>query len=325
MKQGTLVISLDFELYWGVVGKKSLAEYKDSLLGVQTAIPAMLALFNRYGIHATWATVGFLFCHSRDELLDAIPATLPEYADESLSPYRHLEEIGTDKASDPFYFAPSLIALVANEPYQEIASHTFSHYYALAQGQNKQAFRADLDAARRVAAQHGYALKSLVFPRNQENADYLDVCQELGFVAYRGIPKSASYTASDDTNSISRRGMRLTDSYLNVLGHHTYALGDVHPTVPCNIAASRFLRPYNSRLKHLEEMRQRRILDDMTYSAQNGLVYHLWWHPENFGRDTIANLNFLELILAHFCKLHAKFGFQSQNMCETAEMVLRQK
>ena len=54
-------ISLDFELYWGVRDKRSVGAYKDHLLGVQRAVPELLGLFEKNGVHATWATVGFLF------------------------------------------------------------------------------------------------------------------------------------------------------------------------------------------------------------------------------------------------------------------------
>ena len=70
---GTLIASLDFELYWGVRDVKTVAQYRENLLGVRRAIPALLAFFADYGIHATWATVGFLFFASRVELLAGAP------------------------------------------------------------------------------------------------------------------------------------------------------------------------------------------------------------------------------------------------------------
>jgi hypothetical protein len=61
LSSGILVISLDFELYWGVRDVFALEEYASNLLGVRKVVPAVLQLFDQYGIHATWATVGFLF------------------------------------------------------------------------------------------------------------------------------------------------------------------------------------------------------------------------------------------------------------------------
>jgi hypothetical protein len=54
------LISLDFELMWGVRDHRSIATYGKNILGVREAIPAMLAMFTKYRVKATWATVGML-------------------------------------------------------------------------------------------------------------------------------------------------------------------------------------------------------------------------------------------------------------------------
>ena len=61
MKQGTLIVSLDFELFWGMLDCSTLEEYGGNVMGGRGAIPRLLKLFETYNIHATWATVGFLF------------------------------------------------------------------------------------------------------------------------------------------------------------------------------------------------------------------------------------------------------------------------
>ena len=64
---GALVISLDFELHWGVRDKRPVdGPYRENLLGAREAIPRMLDLFEEFGVAATWATVGFLFAKNRD-------------------------------------------------------------------------------------------------------------------------------------------------------------------------------------------------------------------------------------------------------------------
>src|SRR3954471_23360091 len=101
---GSLVISLDFELHWGVRDHRSVADYRENLLGVRQAIPQMLELFRRYDVHATWATVGFLFFDNTKDLLAGLPERRPQYADPRLSPYAELESIGPDEAADPFHY-----------------------------------------------------------------------------------------------------------------------------------------------------------------------------------------------------------------------------
>ena len=83
---------------------------------------------------------------------------------------------------------------------------------------------------------------------------------------------------------------------------------------PYNIPASRFLRPYSSHLKYFEILRLNRIRSAMTYAARHNLIYHLWWHPHNFGVNQNQNFKFLNRILEHYSKLEKKYKFQSLSM-----------
>jgi peptidoglycan/xylan/chitin deacetylase (PgdA/CDA1 family) len=66
---GAMVIYLDFELHWGVRDHAPPTRpYRENLDGARAAIPAMLRLFEEFDVRATWATVGFLFAQSRDEI-----------------------------------------------------------------------------------------------------------------------------------------------------------------------------------------------------------------------------------------------------------------
>ena len=58
---GIFTASLDFELYWGIRDVTSIQDYEENLKGVPKAIEIMLELFEEYEVHATWATLGFLF------------------------------------------------------------------------------------------------------------------------------------------------------------------------------------------------------------------------------------------------------------------------
>lgn len=182
---GALVISLDFELHWGLRDITGVDGYRENLLGVREAIPAMLERFGAHRVHATWATVGFLFAQGREDLIAHLPELRPTYGDARLSPYGDIDGLGRDESEDPFHFARSLLDAIAATPDQEIASHTFSHYYCLERGQTLAQFRADLLAARSIGAEFGAVIGSLVLPRNQWNPAYASVLAELGVQAYR--------------------------------------------------------------------------------------------------------------------------------------------
>ena len=69
MKNGKFVVSLDFEIFWGVRDAVKPEEYKNNLLAVHEVIPLMLQMFKKYNINATFATVGFLFFQNKEELM----------------------------------------------------------------------------------------------------------------------------------------------------------------------------------------------------------------------------------------------------------------
>ena len=86
-----------------------------------------------------------------------------------------------------------------------------------------------------------------------------------------------------------------------------------------NVRASRFLRPYNPRLAALEPLRLRRITRSLTRAARQGRIYHLWWHPHNFGTHLDANLGVLRRILDAFADLREREGMVSLSMDEVAD------
>ncbi|MBW3671359.1 MAG: polysaccharide deacetylase, partial [Acidobacteria bacterium] len=112
---GALVLSLDFELAWGVRDRLDpRGPYRKDLLGTRAAIPDILALFEEYRISATWAVVGFLFSISREELERIAPKVRPRYADRALDSYS--ESVGENENDDPLHFAPSLVQAIQRTP-----------------------------------------------------------------------------------------------------------------------------------------------------------------------------------------------------------------
>lgn len=309
-RPGTLVISLDFELYWGMRDKVDLDASKANLRRTRGAIPRLLDIFARSGVHVTWATVGFLFFDDKDELLAHLPARRPRYLDKHLSPYDHVLRIGPNERKDPYHYGRSLIRHILDYPNQEIGTHTFSHYYCLEEGQTIQEFRADLDAAHAAARRLGVELKSLVFPRNQWRPDYLAACADTGIGAVRGNEQPWTYR-----RGLANRALRLADCYVNVCGHHGQKASHCDAGV-INVPASQFLRPVSRSLVQLDPLRLRRIRTSMDYAARNGLVYHLWWHPHNFGAHPDENLEFLSGILGHFRTLADEHRMVSRSMGE---------
>jgi peptidoglycan/xylan/chitin deacetylase (PgdA/CDA1 family) len=301
-----------------------VTRYFPNLVGARTAIPALLDLFVEYGIHATWATVGFLFCDQTGTLVKFAPSHhRPEYENRVLSPYYDLPPEGASETSESVFFAPSLIRVIANAAHQEIATHSFSHYYCLEKGQDIQTFRQDLLAAQAVACALGLELRSIVFPKNQCAEEFLAVCTEVGILAYRGNPRSWLYrAAANDEQRYVKRLCRLLDAYLPLWSQNCYAAPVRSGDLPINVGGSRFLRPYSPLFQMFEPLRLHRIKRELTKAARKGLFYHLWWHPHNFGVNIAANLAFLRKILEHYRSLQNLYGMESRNMGEIAACCL---
>ena len=131
---GTFMVSLDFELFWGMLEVVSQESYRDNVLGGKKAIGQLLQLFETYGIHATWATVGFLFADNYEELAPFFPENRPSYENPELNYYANFEKIGSSEETAPCFYAPGLLERIAKTPGQETtaASTGASMQYLLA-------------------------------------------------------------------------------------------------------------------------------------------------------------------------------------------------
>lgn len=317
---GYLVISLDFELIWGVFDTVVIEQKSEYFLNTRKIIPEILELFSESSIHATWASVGMLFNDNWAEWNYNKSELEPRYTNSKLSSYLYGESIQEFDFRD-ICFAPELIKEISDTNGQEMATHTYSHYYCLEEGQGKESFKQDLIQAITVASKMGIELKSLVFPRNQIKEDYLEICSELGIKNVRSNPDSWYW--NDTSNSgLTTKIARTADAYID-LGKKTYSYSDLQSTngLPLEQKASRFLRPVESN-SFLRKLKIKRIKKEMSYAAKKGEIYHLWWHPHNFGDQPEESIKDLSKIIKHFEFLRSKYGFQSLNMLELGNTVI---
>ena len=320
MGDGSFIISLDFELHWGVRDVVNLRDKRDHFLRARESIPEVLRIFANHEVHATWATVGFLFARDKRHLMAHLPEDRPSYSVRRFDPYLALANIGEDERSDPFHYAYSLLQLISDTPGQEIGSHTFSHYYCLEHGQTRTSFEADLEAARAIGAAFGDVTAALVFPRGQYNPQYRDVLSVHGVRTYRIPPKFRPYQprrASEE--NLAYRALRLVDSYVPLGGYYgDLPAPDPDETVP--LQAGLFLRPYSPSRRLLEPIRLQRLKTAMRSAAQEGRDFHLWWHPHNFGTHTAQNLATMREVLDEYRLLQERYAWPSLNMGEAARV-----
>lgn len=320
VNHGGFVISLDFELNWGVHDVFRHGQYNKNLYGVRQALPKILMLFKEYEIHATWATVGLLFAESKGEMAHYLRGIPVKYEQMKYAAHSQLAKVGENEQEDLLHFGKSLIEQIIQTPYQEIGSHTFSHYYCLESGQIESDFESDLQAMAMICEGYIAPMKSIVFPRNQVNDNYFTACQQAGYVCYRGNERHDLYNAKKFTkkNRLSLGAMKWLDSYVNITGNHMVRLEEMKEDAFINVRASAFLRPYSRILRAFEHRKIQRIKEGMLAAAKEGAFYHLWWHPHNFGRHIDKNLAMLEELLQYYQELQRDYDFQSYSMYEVA-------
>lgn len=312
------VISLDFELEYGMedsVNKNT----ENMLLKTRTIIPQILNCFEKYQVHATWATVGKLFATDKKNMYSYYPIDLPTYSNILLSSYEYDSRIKNDEKIDPYHYALELINKIKMTPGQELGSHTFSHYYCNTEGQTENQFKEDIKSAINIM-QDNCNIKpiSIVFPKNEINDKYVDYIRRMGFTSYRGAPNQYIYKS----NNFLIKIYRFVSAYFGKSSDGIYMINEILEKSICNIKASAFLRPYSKHLFFLEPLKIHRIKKQMKFAAKHKGVFHLWWHPHNFGNNSIKNMNNLIEILKYYQYLNEKYNFKSYNMMEISNKIL---
>lgn len=321
---GVFCISLDFELHWGCFERMHLQnewEYQ-YFQNTRDLIPKKLDLFRAYDTHVTWAVVGMMYHKNVQEWNNHLPKQIPTFNNPAISAYEWIKKYGFKGEHDPYHFAPELIKMVQDTPHQEIGTHTYAHYFCLEEGQTKEQFREDLDIAIRLAERNGSKIKSLVFPRNQYNPEYLSVCQDVGITSVRSSP-NIWYWKYATSSTFKEKFFRAGDAYIKMQPIKPVYLKDIEVKdgTPLLLPSTRLYRAWQPKLRIQNYFKLRRILNEMTLAAKTKAYYHLWWHPHNFGYHPEECLKELEQILNHAQKLRRKYGFESMHMQEITQLL----
>jgi len=306
------IISIDVELLWGMFDLPQTSSLKAAVIGGRASIPVMLKMFHQYNISATWAFVGMMAFRNKCEIIESLPQYKPLYHNQSINSYHHLRTIGENEKDDPLHFGRSLLDLIASYEDQELASHTFSHFYCMEPQSNPGSFSDDLRASISVVESFDRSARSLIFCRNQYTDFHLDLAYQAGFTHFRGNRSEWIYRPSPGSkNGLFRRAVRYADSFISLYP----ACRDVQKShILTNVQASMFFRASERGL--LRYLHVSKIKKGMEYAAKRGLDFHLWWHPHNFGANLSDSLLSLEEILKHFQFLTDKYGMQSTPMAD---------
>jgi peptidoglycan/xylan/chitin deacetylase (PgdA/CDA1 family) len=297
-----VVLSLDFELRWGVhdVYGLDIDAYRENLEAERDVIPALLKLFVAHGIRATWAAVGAIGCESWDDYFNRAPAA-PKYADRKFAVNPRYADMDPEGV---LHFAPDLMQTILETPGQELGTHTFSHLFLREKGVTAQNAAADLAAAKELHRERfGRSPLSLVFPRNQPA--FIEVVRASSVKIWRGNAVAWYYNCEDsEHNGLFPRALKLIDAFNPFTQRGALLLGDMN-------RASLFLRlnlPPVAWQLHVHRITAQ--LD----ALRDNEIFHIWFHPHNLGRDISRNLARVEQIAALIAERQRARRLQSCSM-----------
>lgn len=307
---GIFCISLDFEKYWGIHDVMDFDLYKEQLRKVDEIVDQLSTTFEHHEIRTTWAVVGLLL-EEKQEDLECVE--IP-YENKDYSPFPLKKEI-LKRIPLTCRSAIAQLEILRQLPNQEIASHTYSHFYALENGVTTADFELDCQRMKKAGDALNIDFKSIVFPRNQIHPTFLKIAKNYGIESFRGNQESRLWTNSKFTDEkLLKRGQRFLDAYVKIATTESFTIQDLPSTEEVlNIPSNRFFKPIG-KIKALERKKLKQIKAEMSYAAKQNSIYHLWWHPHNFGNHTKEHFEQLNEILNHFNLLKSEYGFQSLNM-----------
>lgn len=318
-RNGALVVSLDFELFWGVADNRSAREWQSTIENVWNVVPQLLKLFEKYGIHATWATVGGIMAENDEDFIKHLPEKVSVPTMDMLKRNSLLTN-NTARFNGNMFFAPKLVNMISNVKGQEIGTHTYTHFYCNHEMNSAEEFKADIEAAKNIAERGNIDYASIVFPRNQVNEECLEVISELGIKNYRGNESKCWFDRFAEKSFKLFRLFEKADNYISLESSKIYPYSEIITDKGLfNVKSSRFFKPFTPAYRLFDWMRVRRFKRELKKAARRGEVYHIYWHPHNFANNTERNLKDLESFLKCYKRMKEKHGMLSLNMDEVAE------
>ena len=279
LEKGIFILSLDFELAWGMRGDPA---YKADFERTREVIDRMLALFEKYEIKATWATVGELFLKG-----------------EAGSPDNQL------------WHAPEVIEKIKKcRVPQEIGSHSFSHK-VVGEDCTREEFEEELKRAVEVAKQNGVELKSYVYPKN--SVGFTDLLSKYGFTSYRGVDQNWY-------RNLPRLLKKLAHAFDNYFAMSAPVVSLERDGEIWNIPGSYFFPHARGWAKWLPgSFRVRKSVCGLKKATREKKIFHLWFHPFNLASNPTLLLPALEEVLKKVSEMRSRGEVENLTMGEAAE------
>jgi len=285
MKQGGLIVSIDFELNWGYRNTSKKLEEKD----IDFALNSLKQLFDEYNIKSTWATVGQLFFNKDKNNINTPLYDTLQWIEKNLK----------------------------NDSKVEIGSHTFEHVFMLESSMEEKT----KDFSNMASIEElGYKLESIVFPRNQYNDSIIDICKKNGLKVFRSQQKNWLFHTSKLSNE--NKLMLLMKRAFELVPFNRSVKVETYRGMT-SISDSRFFRffPKSFIGNIFTKIYRNAIRTELKNTLKKGEYYHIWLHPHNV-MSAPERFNELESFVKYFSELQEKYQAESLTMEEAAKKLV---
>jgi peptidoglycan/xylan/chitin deacetylase (PgdA/CDA1 family) len=297
LERGAFVVSIDTELAWGEAHRRDGSQRGHRFDAERPVIDAILDLFTRYRIAATWAIVGHLFLDAcGDDGGDPHPDLVPPAYDWLDEGWLAVDPRSTIEAAPHWYGRDIVDALLACPVPQEVGSHSFSHVIVDDPACTPEVFGSELAAAGRVAADRGVELRSFVYPRN--SIGQIERLAEHGYRSYRGGRPAAPFAGR---RGWQRRALSLVDKLRPLPGSAT--LPARHGSGVWNVPQTYLFAPATTGRRLPPALWARRPRARLRQAARDRSLFHLWFHPYNVTADPERALAALEVVCREAARL----------------------
>jgi peptidoglycan/xylan/chitin deacetylase (PgdA/CDA1 family) len=297
LERGAFVVSIDTELAWGEAHRRDGSQRGHRFDAERPVIAAILDLFTRYRIAATWAIVGHLFLDAcGDDGGDPHPDLVPPAYDWLDEGWLAVDPRSTIEAAPHWYGRDIVDAVLACPVPQEVGSHSFSHVIVDDPACTPEVFGSELAAAGRVAADRGVELRSFVYPRN--SIGQIERLAEHGYRSYRGGRPAAPFAGR---RGWQRRALSLVDKLRPLPGSAT--LPARHGSGVWNVPQTYLFAPATTGRRLPPALWARRPRARLRQAARDRSLFHLWFHPYNVTADPERALAALEVVCREAARL----------------------
>ncbi len=297
LPKGVFTISIDFELIWGTLDKPKWKRFQRLCLRErEQVVDALLGLFARYDVSASWCTVGHLFLENCTGSHPEIVRTQGSAGQAA----RFDRDPGSGERAAPLFYGRDLIARIQRcATSQEIGSHSFTH--AVFTECSRETASSELAACQRAARQMGIELRSFVYPRNR--IAHTDLLVRHGFHVFRG--PDACWHERAPKRTLRHKLGHVFD--IVAAARPPVVLPVVHGEGLWEVPGSMLYTPSHGVRRLIPKwLRVSRANKGLRAAAREKRIFHLWFHPTDLASRPEAMLSGLREILETAAELRAR-------------------